>query len=442
MSSEREKTKKSSKRFFMPQGRPFAGLPFDELGASAVIVMVLLTVLVAFAGLVIDVGHLFVVRSTLQNAADSASMAAVGSLSYGPEEARNQALLLAQQHGVDGSSVNLIPADIELGVWDPELKEFTVLAPAEEANADSVRVTAQRSSARQDPVSLFFMPVLGHHASDVKVVSVAHAHRGLCGAILGVNEVNISSSATTDSYNSNDGPYSPATAGQNGDVCSCGDINLNSSAGVNGDATPGPNNTVNLNSSAYVTGSTDPGGCPDLPPIDFGDVATNNDNGNIVETDKGEDPWVDGPAKGEFELSSGDSITLPGGTYYFSQFEMGSNSTVTFTGPTVIYVTGSFNVSSASIVNETQNPEDLIIMVSSNDVKLNSNADFIGVVYAPNTTAFINSSSHIYGTIMADEVDINSSVQVHYDEALHDNAFLYSLLNTGSSGFSSFVLVQ
>ncbi len=119
-------TKKSSKRFLMPQGRPFTGLTFDELGASAVIVMLLLTVLIAFAGLVIDVGHLFVVRSTLHNAADSASLAAAASLTCGPDEARKQAMDIAHRHAVDTSPVTLKLEDIELGTWDPELREFTV----------------------------------------------------------------------------------------------------------------------------------------------------------------------------------------------------------------------------------------------------------------------------------------------------------------------------
>ena len=127
---------KASKMNSLPQRGPFTGLLFDELGATAVIVALLLTVLIAFAGLVIDVGHLFVVRSTLQNASDSASLASVASLSYGPEEARKQAQLLAQMHAVDGTPVTLMLSDIELGAWEIGTKKFTVLAPAEEANAD------------------------------------------------------------------------------------------------------------------------------------------------------------------------------------------------------------------------------------------------------------------------------------------------------------------
>ncbi len=434
------KWKKNSSSYSLAQRGSFSGLLRDERGVVAIVVALLLVVLIGFAGLVVDLGYLFVIDSSLQTAADSASLAATASLSYGPDEARVQAQLLAQQHGILGSPVALKLSDIELGNWDKGTKTFTVLAPDQEANADSVRVTAQRSAARNNPISLFFMRIFGHVTSDVGVISVAYNQTGLCGAIIGVKEVNLNSSATTDSYDT--GVYSPANAKDNGDVCSCGDISLNSSASVNGDATPGDGHEVILNSSAYVTGSTDPGGCPVLADIDFGDVATNNDNGNIGLTDDGEDPFPDGRSKAEFELNNSDSLTLPGGTYYFSSFSLNSSSTLTFTGPTVLYITGSFNVNSSNIVNETQIPENLIIMVSSNDVKVNSDVDFHGVIYAPNAHAFINSNSDIYGAIIADAVSFDSSTKIHYDEALDKNAFLNSLVNTGALAGLSSVLVQ
>ncbi len=396
-----------------------------QRGNVIVLVTVLLAVLLAFAGLVIDLGHLFVVRSTLHNAADAASLAAVSSLTYGPDEVRKQAQLLAQQHNVGGTPVALVLADIELGTWEIGTKEFTVLAPAEEANADSVRVTAQRSKDRNDPISLFFMRIFGHETSDVRAVSVAYQGSDGCdGGIIGETRVTLNSSSTTDSYNSELGPYSPATANQNGDVCSCGDIELYSSAGVNGDATPGPDQTVILNDSSYVTGSTDPGECPVLPDVELGDIATNNDNGNIpAVTDNGENPFPNGPYA--LELNSSDNITLPGGRYYFTSVVLYGSSTLNVAGPTVMLVTGTFAMNSSGIINTGQNPADLIVMISAtSEMQLYSSVNFYGVIYAPDVRVVSNSSVNIYGSIMAQEVTFNSSVEVHYDEALDELAFL------------------
>ena len=428
--------------------KPLPGLLADEGGAVIVIVTVVLAVLIGFAGIVIDLGHLFVVRSTLQNAADSASLAAAASLRYGPDEARNQAQLLAQYHAVDGTLITLVLADIELGTWDEGSKTFTVLAPDQEANADSVRVTSQRSSARNNPISLFFIRIFGHETSDVRAMAVAHYEPALCGGIIGETKITFNSSTGTDSYNSDYGPYSPVSANENGDVCSCGDIELNSTAIVRGNANPGPDNTVIMNNSSYVTGSTRPGGCPVLADVELGDIATYNDNGNIpaVTTDRGKDPFEMGPY--DLALHSSDSLTLPGGTsenparYYFTSVDIAHSSTLTVMGPTVMYVTGKFEMHSSTIVNTGQNPEDLIIMVSSiEDVQFNHDVDFYGIIYAPNAHVVLNSGVGFYGAIMAQEITLNSAVVVHYDESLGDIALLSDVEILPGNTVSS-VLVQ
>ncbi len=55
-----------------------------ENGAIAVIVAVVLVVLVAFAGIVLDLGRLFVNKTELQNAADACALAAAGQLVCDP----------------------------------------------------------------------------------------------------------------------------------------------------------------------------------------------------------------------------------------------------------------------------------------------------------------------------------------------------------------------
>ena len=420
------------------------GLLADEGGAVVVIVAVVLAVLIGFAGIVIDLGHLFVVRSTLQNAADSASLAAAASLSYGPDEARNQAQLLAQHHAVDGTPVTLVLADIELGNWDEGSKTFSVLSPDQEASANSVRVMAQRSTVRNNAISLFFMRIYGHETSDVRAMAVAYAQSGLCGGIIGEKKVTLNSSATTDSYS---GVYSPATAKDNGDVCSCGDIELNESAGVNGDAHAGENHEVILNKSSYVTGLTDQGGCPVLADVELGNVEYTNSNGNIPEmTDKGKNPFPNPKSPYDLKLINADSLTLPGGEYYFTSVDLGNAATLQVDGPTVMYVTGTFSVSNANIINPSQIPENLIIMASStkkkDDVQLHHNVDFHGIIYAPDVHVELNSSVDFYGVIMGEEVTLNSSVAVHYDESLDDMDLVVNGVKFASGGTVSSTLVQ
>ena len=107
-----------------------------------------------------------------------------------------------------------------------------------------------------------------------------------------------------------------------------------------------------------------------------------------------------------------------------------------------MYVTGTFAVNSSGIMNTGQNPANLVVMISSTgDVQLNSSVNFYGVIYAPNAHVVNNSGVEFYGSIMAEEVTLNSSVQVHYDEAVSDLAFLDGM-EVASSGTASSSLVR
>lgn len=60
------------------------GLPAREEGAVAIIVALVLALLLGFGGVVLDLGHLFVNKTELQNAADSCALAAAGQLACDP----------------------------------------------------------------------------------------------------------------------------------------------------------------------------------------------------------------------------------------------------------------------------------------------------------------------------------------------------------------------
>jgi hypothetical protein len=75
--------------------------------------------------------------------------------------------------------------------------------------------------------------------------------------------------------------------------------------------------------------------CHAEPPDADASVAWfNNDNGTIVLTDYGRDPWVGDPLR----LIEDDNLTLSPGTYYFSDVRMVGQATLTVTGSTAIYV--------------------------------------------------------------------------------------------------------
>jgi hypothetical protein len=153
----------------------------NESGASAVFVAVSLFMLLAMTGLVIDLGHLYVVRQELQNAADAGADAGAMALYWlgNDTNARDSKDLLncayaqlkatevVSQNKSDGKNLSISPADIDVGVWQynpaSNAWEFQEL-PCDPANAytiNAVRVTTRRSNDWNGPVNLWFGSFLG-----------------------------------------------------------------------------------------------------------------------------------------------------------------------------------------------------------------------------------------------------------------------------------------
>jgi hypothetical protein len=125
-------------------------------GNVAVIIALSLTVLLAFAAVVIDVGYGRLVHRQLQDAADAAALAAAARLDGtddGLEEARATAEWIASENRAAGAPVAIDGAtDVVLGDWDKDAGSFT-------ESDDPEVVDAVQVSARIDALRLFIAPV-------------------------------------------------------------------------------------------------------------------------------------------------------------------------------------------------------------------------------------------------------------------------------------------
>lgn len=386
-------------------------------GAMVVLLGVLLVVLFAFAAFTVDIGHMAIAAAELQNVADAAAISAAAHLVDGPSQARSSAISVAAQNKVTNQTAIIAANHIELGNWDNDTAIFTVLTGAQELHANAARVTANRTSAEGNALSLFFAPILGRNTADLTVSATAHVEINRCGLFIGRDKVTISGGSYTDSYNSLSGSYNPASPGNKGHVCSNGNIALSGSSYVDGNAFPGQSNSVSTSGSSYVTGSTTPRTEPlNLPPVDFGNAATSNNNSSIPESDDKADPYNSG--NGEFSLSGGDHVSLPPGTYYFSKFTLSGGSSITVTGPTVIYCTGDFVASGSSIANTSHNPGNLEVYCTGSRVDISGGSDFYGTVYAPTSKITRSSlSGHVYGSLVGKELTLSGGGGAHADTA-------------------------
>jgi Flp pilus assembly protein TadG len=182
----------------------------DRKGIAAVYIALILFAMVAFVGLAIDIGYMYVAKGQLQNAADAAALAGASLLieksqSTNQPAARNAAWKFACENKVlpGGSNVFLISAaencssppgdlnntnnnpdgDIVLGHWDSAtgfLPQVGTPLPSG-ASINAVKVVARRTSENADsnvkignnPISLFFASVVGWSEMSASAQAIA-----------------------------------------------------------------------------------------------------------------------------------------------------------------------------------------------------------------------------------------------------------------------------
>ena len=166
-------------------------------GSIAILSALGLVVLLGFASLAIDMGHLYTVRNELQNSADAAALAAAGSLvkySSGvavrdSNAAQQAAMSVAQRQ----SQVTGLPAaatgarndlTVLIGEWNLAVSPdaaWTEIGTScgSSSNANAVRVTLRRGSGvAYGPVTNFFAGIFGDSSKTSEVSASATAYLG------------------------------------------------------------------------------------------------------------------------------------------------------------------------------------------------------------------------------------------------------------------------
>ena len=253
------------------------------IAVLAAILMMAMLVMIAFA---VDTGYVAHVRTEMQLAANAAALGGANELAY--DASINAATMqTAQWNDFDARATILSANDIDIGYWDRDTATFTTPAPGgEEDNA--VRVLVRRTAATGNEVNLFFMSIFGTSQTDVTATATAMFSKSVCGPLIGLDWVKVPGNPVVDSYRSDDSPYDPLSAGDEGSLCSNGPITVSGSAVVNGDANAGKGYDTTLNGGAIVTGNRSPRSKTlELPPVDASDAAKNNNNGNAPQVSQG-----------------------------------------------------------------------------------------------------------------------------------------------------------
>ncbi len=420
----------------------------ERKGAVVLLVAFFLIVIISFLAFSIDWGYISVTESELQNAADVGAISGARALSGGRAEVIRAANLWAAKNRAAGNAVALRDIDIELGLWNAETATFTPIPANSATTPDAVRVTCRLDSSSGNALPTLFGSMIGNKSVNISTSAVAQNKGGSCGGIMALekiylNDRQVGRASYTDSYDSTKGDYSAQTPGTNGDICTNGHLTLNGRSYVKGDARWWEQAKSPKATQAQVSGELS--SFKDqikFPAINVGNAASVNNNKNIPKSQKGANPFNNGA----FTLTtSGDSVSLPPGTYYFSSMTVSGGSQVIVTGPTLIYVQGNIDLKFGGIDNTTRKPIQLQIY------PMGSNTYFYLPFFGQLHASIYSTTAHIYLDEKSQPVNfqffgkmVGQKIRV-WDTALHvDESISFGALESGGEqiGRSGSSLVQ
>ena len=137
------------------------------------VLVVLLCVLFTFLAIVVDVGFMCLVKTELQNSADSAATAAAQQLRAGPAPAVEAAIGFAGRNRAAGKRVAISERHVELGRWDADNSTFELLPVEAQQQANAVRVTCAITRQELNESRLLFGHLIGFRSNDIVATATA-----------------------------------------------------------------------------------------------------------------------------------------------------------------------------------------------------------------------------------------------------------------------------
>lgn len=145
-----------------------------QRGAVAIIVGICIVVLVGMIGLVVDMGHLFVFKTELQNATDSCALAASKELDGASDallRAENAGITVGQKNKSDlqANAVSILPANVKFSATLSPNSNYL----SRTAGANPVTAKYAMCSINRTGIVMWFMQVMGLGNQTVAAEAVA-----------------------------------------------------------------------------------------------------------------------------------------------------------------------------------------------------------------------------------------------------------------------------
>lgn len=178
-----------------------------QRGTVAIVVGLSIAVLIGFAGLALDLGHLYVTKTELQDAADACALAASRALtcdtSLGPcgstylENAENAGILVAGRNkaGFQGSDVTIAPSDVRFSTTFTPNSNYLSRSGGADPGSKYVMCIARRTG-----IVPWFMQVMGFGPQAVSAFAVATLAPAQTACALPIGMCKLTSAPASDPF--------------------------------------------------------------------------------------------------------------------------------------------------------------------------------------------------------------------------------------------------
>jgi len=364
---------------------------------STIYMVVACIAFTALCSLAVDWGHVQLVKSELQRAADAAARSgAIDVAMYQTGSVRTDVLASVRQNPVDGAVLPDAAVDVELVQWDPTTRTYQ----RNVTPGNAVMVTVYRTAARGNPVPMMFAGLIGKKTCDVKASTIVSGEAISPLGFLGLNGVTFKNNEFIGSYDPtvNTAP-TQSSASANAVLGSNAVIYSANNTTVRGDVTLGTggstSGTISQSGSIKQLGYT-------LP-----------------------QPWVPSWRPGEnpgnlpksYTVSS--NTVLPGGTYWFVSLTISAN--LSFSGPATVIVKGDV-ILDAALTAYNKIPANLTIYQLGTGRtfgdSMSNSLDITARIIAPGSDFTSRNNGTFRGAGVFNTITIKNNWEFYYDETL------------------------
>jgi len=222
-----------------------------------------------------------------------------------------------------------------------------------------------------------------------------------------------------DSYNSDSGTYVATVVSLYGDVGSNEIIEITHTATVGGDVSTATPGNITISGSPTINGdTTSQAAAKPLNLVNDGDYTWAQNNNSRFTGMGGDYSFSPGPL--DLFVDDNDIATLQPGTYYFTSIYLDDDAKINVgTGGIVrIFVNGNLKVQNRAKFNAGGMPSKVNIFSKGASIDFDSDSEFRGTLYIPNSDFVHDSNAGLYGAIIARRIEIRNNGCIHFDRAL------------------------